>query len=667
MSYEIFEKLKRGIFARGIFSVFLLILLLPLAKASVVLNATDFIGFNISASEVARIVSGGLIVSGGWVNATNAAFNQICLSGNCKTGWPANLVGGTGSANYIAKWQDSSTLTSSIIYEIGGNVGIGTTSPLDKLDVRGNRELVHISGNTYNVDGWGKYVVVGEIARGGTWPTYIPVGSVGLEVNWDSDALFVGLRDYGSNRKDAVIGWGDDSDDNLRIQFNGADRILITSAGNVGIGTTSPENSAGWNRVLDVYGDYHSRIITRTTNIRTAFTSHNSGFFGAPAGGIIGTETSHPLSFITGGSSRVTIDTSGNVGIGTTSPVTTLDVNGNALVRSTMTIGQSSLFSGNNPRNLNVLGEIKSFGSGAGLRMEDRSYTTDPSKEWVIYPNGNYLRFWSGLRGDLVAINYDTGYVGIGTTAPAAKLHVVGAIRADDVIYSESDSSYDPATELRTWGINKPYASGKNNHLYIEWGANAADGGNMYITDHWNYVRPLYVQTGPIHLMAGNTYGIFVNTNGNVGIGTSNPGEKLEVAGNIQINGGAATGTNVIKGLRFFYAGDETTVSSTSTSPPGTKVKYLTALFDSQYGIKPRYINVIARLWNSGSYNTYMKIYIDGTDKCTMSLYGTTKDLRRCSIDVSSYGEGTHSIDVYLYTDSGGTAYNDFIEFYYVE
>lgn len=67
----------------------------------------------------------------------------------------------------------------------------------------------------------------------------------GIRINWDSDSLFVGLKDEGSNRKDAVIAWGDDLQDDLRFinvlaggDVQGKELMRIKPSGNVFINGT---------------------------------------------------------------------------------------------------------------------------------------------------------------------------------------------------------------------------------------------------------------------------------------------------------------------------------------------------------------------------------------------------------------------------------------------
>jgi len=96
----------------------------------------------------------------------------------------------------------------------------------------------------------------------------------------------------------------------------GANHVLSLDGGNVGIGTTSPENGDGWSRVLDVLGTGHAKLSVRTASgIDARVLAHENGFHGSQPGMIVGTASDHPLSLVTGGATRMAVDAHGKVGI----------------------------------------------------------------------------------------------------------------------------------------------------------------------------------------------------------------------------------------------------------------------------------------------------------------------------------------------------------------
>jgi hypothetical protein len=106
--------------------------------------------------------------------------------------------------------------------------------------------------------------------------------------------------------------------DTVTVATGGSERMRVDSSGNVGIGTSSPGGKLG-------VSDGTVQIIT--------------GPFGAGLTGYFGTSTNHVLAFITNNTERARIDSSGNVGIGTTSPSSNLDVVGWATVTTSVTAG----------------------------------------------------------------------------------------------------------------------------------------------------------------------------------------------------------------------------------------------------------------------------------------------------------------------------------------
>ena len=228
----------------------------------------------------------------------------------------------------------------------GGNVGIGTTSPGSKLQVNGEIDANGADG--YRIEGR-------------PW------------ANWGTDLLTLGDWDGESYA--------------TRIMGSNSSEVMRVTGTNVGIGTTSPSSN------LHVASTGNAEILTQRSSGAGVLIQSQS------AVGVFGTNTNHRLDLKTNGSTRLTVNTAGNVGIGTTTPTARLHV---------YSTGNGTL---NVERAAGALVNIQAQ-SAKGIIGTNSNHTfslkTNSSERLIILSNGN---------------------VGIGSTNPTFKLDVIGSGR----------------------------------------------------------------------------------------------------------------------------------------------------------------------------------------------------------------------------------------------
>ncbi len=308
-----------------------------------------------------------------------------------------NKISGSGTTNYIPKFTGSTALGNSLIYDSGTNVGIGTPTPSEKLEVNGNIRISKSDARAIGGDINGRFITANS-----DFTSYINF--------WGSSSSYAKAMELNSGNY---------------ISFNSGssflERMRITSSGNVGIGTTSPGTTTTNTLLGFVNG---SNIQARTIVPQLAFSSNVDGDWFSAKYKVNGF-ASQMVFDGNGGTTQFNIAASGTAG-NSISWIEAMKIisNGNVGIGATPDNGKLTILKATSRATASSYGI--SIQSNVNNAYTELLLGADDAVDCGIIQTAAKNTNFTGKK---LALQPQGGNVGIGTTSPAQKLDVFGTSR----------------------------------------------------------------------------------------------------------------------------------------------------------------------------------------------------------------------------------------------
>jgi hypothetical protein len=324
-------------------------------------------------------------------------LNDVFTVGNVTyvwdgTKWTASVTGGISldkieegntSAEVIDTGSDGRFVvttegTGRLFVDASGNVGINRSVPQSGLDIRPG------APGTLNAITMG----YGRAAN--------PTDAI-HRIQWTSDDLFIE-----ADTANTITS-------NIRFYNDGTEKMVLDSAGRLGIGTSSPSSTLHVAGPVTINnGDAINELTFAGTEFTNIYSLTTSGFQ-------LGTTGSGYLALLTSNSERLRITSAGLVGIGTSSPGSRLEIGGDSSYDATITFNRVPV----QPTNDAVIGELffqNNADSVALIAVKRESAADDAYIQFATQQT-------TGGLSEKLRIT-SAGRVGIGTTSPGGPLGV---------------------------------------------------------------------------------------------------------------------------------------------------------------------------------------------------------------------------------------------------